>query len=69
LEDPDRNAELYCVQIPQCGDVTEAECRERLEPFDCTFEWLFYRICVAEEGCDTAYCRGLLEGWEACKAK
>lgn len=67
--DPDRNAELLCVQIPPCGDVTVEECRERLEPFDCNFEWLFYRLCVAEDGCNTAYCGSLLEGWEYCKAQ
>lgn len=67
--DRGQNTEVFCVQIPQCGEVTEAECRERFEPFGCEFEWLFYRLCVSQEGCDSAYCNYVLEGWENCEAK
>ncbi len=68
-DDPDRNADLYCVQTPQCGDVTQEECRERLERFGCNFEWLFYRMCVAEEGCDSEYCDRFLGSWDQCRAQ
>lgn len=68
LDLPGQTEELFCRQIPQCDGLSVEDCVERFTPFDCTFEWLFYRLCVSEEGCDTARCRSYLEGWESCKA-
>lgn len=65
---PGQTEELFCRQTPQCDGLSEAECVERFTPFNCTFEWLFYRLCVAEEGCNAARCQSYLEGWDSCKA-
>ncbi len=60
--------ELHCEQIPQCQGVTETECRKRFERFGCEFEWLFYRLCVSQEGCGSVECSDDLKGWEDCEA-
>lgn len=60
--------EVLCREIPQCDSITEEECLVRFTPFDCTFEWLFYRLCISEEGCDSPRCQTYLQGWADCKA-
>jgi len=57
---------VICDGIPLCDEVSEEQCVERRNDFNCYGLWNLYRYCVGVEGCDTPRCEEWLQRWEAC---